>query len=129
MVFSGTVPSFNFLKFVGSSKIPHSFLRGAFTSDPANLRNGLMLPYLTPNESTLPFIRSIRRISETIFDLLLCAYISSIEASRDQTVPKSKDEGTQSSGKWEGAVISAKKSVRTISRCRTKPPKKECVEC
>lgn len=120
---------FQFFRFVGASKTPHSFLRGAFAGDPANLRNGLMLPYLTPNESTLPFIRSIRRISETVFDLLLCAYISSIEAFRDRSVNKGKDAGTwrQSSDKWEDAVVSARQALEQFRNAEKKRQEKDRV--
>ncbi|KAF8310918.1 uncharacterized protein EI90DRAFT_2870327, partial [Cantharellus anzutake] len=71
---------FQFFKFVGAPKIPHSFLRGAFAGDPPMLRKGLSLPELIPTVTTLPFIQSVRWISETVFDLLLCAHLSSIEA-------------------------------------------------
>ncbi|KAF8341292.1 uncharacterized protein EI90DRAFT_3033386 [Cantharellus anzutake] len=104
---------FQFFKFVGAQKIPHSFLRGAFAGDPPKFQRGLMLPDPTIDETTLPFIQAVRLISETVFDLLLCAHLWSIEAFRDRSVNRANVAGKrrQSSDKWDNAVNSARQAL------------------
>ena len=75
---------FNF-KFEGTTKPYSTFFRGAFSGDPRRLRPGIILPDLKRAESTLPFIQTMRQICETIFDLLFCGYITSIEAFRNKS--------------------------------------------
>ncbi|KAF8341291.1 uncharacterized protein EI90DRAFT_3033376 [Cantharellus anzutake] len=104
---------FQFFKFVGAQKIPHSFLRGAFAGDPPRFQRGLMLPDPTTDGTTLPFIQVVRLISETVFDLLLCAHLWSIEAFRDRSVNRGSVAGKrkQGSGKWDNAVNSAQQAL------------------
>ena len=60
-------------------------------------------------EISLPFILQVRRICETIFDMMLCAYISSLKTLREQ----SEGRGTKMASKgrkfdeWDQALQSA----------------------
>ena len=103
---------FHFFRFDGSSK-PSSFLRGSFPGDPIKFRYGIKLPDLTTaDESALTFMRHVRLISETIFDLLLSGYIASIEAFRDRFSVRSAKEGARKSlAKWEDVLASAKRAL------------------
>jgi hypothetical protein len=83
---------FQFFLFDGSTK-PSSFSRGTLPGDPVALRYGFKLNDLTTEESSRPFLRSLRQISEIIFDLLLQSYISSLDAYRIRSVGKGKEEG------------------------------------
>lgn len=84
---------FQFFLFDGSTK-PSSFSRGTLPGDPLALRYGFKLNDLTTVESSRSFLRSLRQISEIIFDLLLQSYMSSLDAYRNCSVGKGKEEGT-----------------------------------
>lgn len=89
---------FQFFKFDGTTK-PYSFLRGTLPGDPRHLQSGFMLPDIVFSETSVPFLRSLRQITEIVFDLLLCAYISSIKAFRNRTRRSHLDNP-----KWEDAL-------------------------
>lgn len=67
--------SFQFFKFEGTP--PLSFLRGCVAGDPNSLRRGLPIYRL---DETPTFILQLRRICETVFDTMLCAYVSALKA-------------------------------------------------
>ena len=95
--------AFQFFKFDGTTK-PYSFLRGTFPGDPLSLPHALKLRLqnLATGQDMLPFIEVMRQISETIFDLLLCGYIASIEAVVRRVTQRQDPE------KWNDALESAK---------------------
>lgn len=82
---------FQFFLFDGSTK-PFSFSHGTLPGDPPTLRYGFKLDDFTAAESSRPFIRALRQICEIIFDLLLQSYISSLDAYRNRSVGKGKEE-------------------------------------
>ncbi|KAK2463738.1 hypothetical protein APHAL10511_004231 [Amanita phalloides] len=112
---------FHFFKFDGTSK-PPSFLRGAFSADPIKFRRGIKLPDLTDaDESALPFIRTVRLISEVVFDLFLSGYVSSIEAFCDQSSVRSAKEGTRKSlTRWEDGLTSAQQALHHFRDAESK---------
>ena len=102
---------FEFFKFDKSQASP--FLRGCFSGDPAHLRRGLRLPDFTMMESSTPFIVSLRRACETVFDTMMCAYISGLTAYRGQSKAREQKEGSTrpSFDKWDQAVKSAQHAL------------------
>jgi len=70
--------SFEFFKFE-RTHTPR-FLRGCFAGDPVHLRRGLELLDFVKRSTSLPFILELRGVCETIFDMMLCAYISGLQA-------------------------------------------------
>lgn len=66
---------FQFFKFDGTTK-PYTCLRGALPGDPLYLQRGITFPVLVFEQSSIPFLRALRRV----FYLLLHAYIWSLEA-------------------------------------------------
>jgi len=70
--------SFKFFKFERTRVSP--FLRGCIVGDPIHLRRGLRLPDFDAAETSLPFVLRLRRVCETVFDMMLCAYISGLKA-------------------------------------------------
>jgi hypothetical protein len=93
--------SFQFFAFDRSTK-PRSFFRGIFPGDPPSLRKGLKLPDIRSSDTTLPFLRYLRIVCETVFDVLQRAYISSVTAFRNQTM---NQEGGLN--KWDDAILLA----------------------
>ena len=104
--------SFQFFLFDGSTK-SLSFFRGAFPGDPLLLRWGLELPNFIKTENACPFIRSLRTICETVFDLLLRGYISSVGAYRDRSAKRSSEQSKPSKNldKWDEALKSANEAL------------------
>ena len=94
-----------FFKYDGTMKA-YPFFRGAFSGDPLPLQNGIVLPDSALAESTLPFILTMRQISETVFDSLLRGYIASPEAYRDGPATTANRRG--SLDKWDEALESAR---------------------
>ena len=105
--------TFEFFSFDGSTK-PFTFLRGCFPGDPRPLRRGLRLSDFELTETTTPFIRDLRVVCETIFGIMLLAYISSLTAYRDLSAAKSTKEGKprKSLDKWDDALQSAKEALQ-----------------
>ena len=70
--------TFDFFYFDGTTE-PFSFKHGLDPNIPLAYSWALQLPDLSYG-STCPFINALRPICETIFDLLLCGYVSSLKA-------------------------------------------------
>ncbi|KAF8321431.1 uncharacterized protein EI90DRAFT_3001446 [Cantharellus anzutake] len=92
--------SFEFFRF---ERMPNpTFLRGCFQGDPPDLRHGMRLPDI---ETSLPFILQLRCVCETIFDVMLSAYIAGLKAyyNREEDMGK---EGLKrlSFGGWDRAL-------------------------
>ena len=105
--------AFEFFSFDGSTK-PFTFLRGCFPEDPRPLRRGLQLSDFELTETTIPFIRNVRVVCETISGIMLLAYISSLAACHDLPAAKSTKERKprKDSDKWDAALQSATQSLQ-----------------
>jgi len=104
--------------FDGSTK-PSSFSRGTLPGDPLALRYGFQLNDLTAEESSRPFLRSLRQISEIIFDLLLQSYISSLNAYRNRSVGKGNLEEGKTTHEWEEALCFAGDALKKFRAAET----------
>jgi len=106
--------TFEFFKFENWHAAP--FLRGCFVGDPEHLRRGLRLPDFTNDPTSLPFILQLRRICETVFDVMLCAYISGLEAHHKQSKGRGEREGSKrpSLDKWDQALAFAQDALKTF---------------
>jgi len=97
--------TFEFFKFQehGNS---YTFSRGCIPGDPELFRRGL--PISTPSNPTV-FLKELRIVCETLFDIMLQAYILSLEAFRNRSVESSKKlkAPRKSLVKWEGALVLA----------------------
>ena len=113
--------SFQFFKFDGST-VPFTFHRGALSNDSMKFRKGFNLPTLTSEESTLPFIRSVRQISEITFDLLLCAYISSMQSFCDRSDARGLEAKIKKDSlkNWENALKYAWQALTFFREGETK---------
>ena len=99
--------SFEFYKF---ERTPNpSFLRGCFSGDPKHLRRGLQVPDFTIMETSLPFIIQLRLVCETIFDVMLSAYIAGLKAYYNRSKDKGEKQGSMrpSLYGWDEALQSA----------------------
>jgi hypothetical protein len=74
-----------------------------------------------------PFIQSLRPICETIFDLLLCGYIASIDAYRNRSASRGTEQSKlrKSLDKWDGAVKSASEALTKFRFAETKRQNKD----
>jgi hypothetical protein len=65
-------------------------------------------------ETSLLFILKLRRACETVFDVMLCAYISGLKAYHTASKVKGKKEGSKrpSFDGWDQALHSAEKALR-----------------
>jgi hypothetical protein len=105
-----------------SSTGPKSHIRsfeGPFPGILVTVQSGLDLPNLVSANEFVPFLRSLRRITEVIFDLLLCAYISSIKAFRFQ-IQRPGESYKFDNLKWEDALKSAAKALRLFRDAESK---------
>jgi hypothetical protein len=112
--------SFEIFKFEGTPVKPHSFSRGCFIGDPHPLRRGLPIGDFTLTENTKPFIRDLRLICETIFDVMLVSYVNSLNAFRNQSEDRCRTEGKPRNGLlqwqlWDQAITSARDA---LDKCR-----------
>ncbi|EDR01183.1 uncharacterized protein LACBIDRAFT_333536 [Laccaria bicolor S238N-H82] len=82
-----------------------SFIRGCFPGDPNHLRRGLKVPNYSYMKTTLPFILQLRCACETIFDMMLSAYIAGLKAEE-----KGKRQGPNLDG-WDRALQLADRAL------------------
>jgi hypothetical protein len=103
--------SFEFFKF--ERKPNPSCLRGCFDGDPKHLRRGLQVPDFTTMETSLPFILQLRCVCETIFDVMLSAYIAGLQAHYTRSEEKGNKQGSKrpSLDGWDRALQSAKHAL------------------
>jgi hypothetical protein len=103
--------AFEFFKF--QRKPEPSFLRGCFPGDPPHLRRGLKLRDFTETTTSLPFLLDLLCVSETIFDTMLCAYISGLKAYHERSKPKGEKQGhtRPSFDGWDKAQKSAQDAL------------------
>jgi hypothetical protein len=94
------------------------FSRGAFEEDPIPLRRGLYLPDFTREQTTGPFIRSLREICETVFDILLSAYASSVKAQFDRYTEQLKPKDYLDN--WENSLNFAEEAQEAFRDAETK---------
>ena len=97
--------SFEFYKYDGSLDTPKGRLS-------AGLQEPLVafpLARLDMKTPTQPFIRSLRLVSEIIFDVLLVAYSSSLTAYRNKSISKAveTEKPRKSLGSWDAAIDEA----------------------
>ncbi|KIL56851.1 hypothetical protein M378DRAFT_172333 [Amanita muscaria Koide BX008] len=109
--------SYEFFKF---ERNPNpSFIRGCFPGDPYHLRHGLKVPDYSSMPTALPFILQLRCACETIFDIMLSAYIAGLkayyqsEAYYVQSEAKARELGLKrpSSDGWDRALQSADRAL------------------
>jgi len=99
--------SFEFFTF---ERTPNpTFLRGCFAGDPRHLRRGLKVPDFSTMDTYLPFILQLRCVCETIFDVMLSAYIAGLKAYHNRSNDMGKREGSKrpSFDAWDRALQSA----------------------
>ena len=109
---------FEFFQFDGSTK-PPSFYHGCDSTVP---RTRLQLPDFTQTGTPRPFLDALRPICEIIFDLMLRAYSSSLEAYHNRSAKNSAKEGKPrpSLDKWERAIGSARQALEMFRDAETK---------
>jgi hypothetical protein len=97
--------TFEFFKFQEQGN-SYTFSRGCIPGDPQPFQQGL--PISNPSINPKLFLKELRIISETLFDIMLQAYTSSLEAFRDRSVERSKKTNVprKSPTKWEDALQS-----------------------
>ena len=100
--------SFEFFKYHSTTAPNPTFLRGSFDGDPKHLQRGLQVPDFTAMESCLPFILQLRCICETVFDVMLSAYIAGLKAYCRRSEEKGKD---LNQGSWDRAFQSAERAL------------------
>jgi hypothetical protein len=85
------------------------FIRGCFPGDPEHLRKGLMVPNYSSMMTALPFILQLRCACETIFDVMLSAYIAGLNAHYVRSKEMGRKEGSKrpSLDGWDTALQSA----------------------
>ena len=100
--------SFEFYKYDGSLDTP-TFSKGRFSAASQEPLVAFPLARLDIKTSTQPFIRSLRQVSEIIFDVLLVAYSSSLTAYRSRSISEAAATGKprKSLGGWEEAFDEA----------------------
>jgi hypothetical protein len=85
-----------FFEFFKYEKTPNpSILRGCFKGDSRHLQRGMHVPDFTVMKTALPFIVQLRHICETIFDVMVGAYIAGLKAYRDHSDKMGKKEGSK----------------------------------
>ncbi|KAF8305940.1 uncharacterized protein EI90DRAFT_2986878 [Cantharellus anzutake] len=102
--------SFEFFKF---ERMPDpTFLCGRFQGDPPDFRHGMQLPI---SETYLPFILRLRCVCETIFDIMLSAYIAGMKAYYNREEDKGRKEGGKRlSDEWDQALCLAEHAQETF---------------
>ena len=105
--------SFEFFKFE-RMHVP-SFLHGCVVGDPRPLRRGLQLPDFDRADTTFPFILHPHPIYETVFDTMLCAYISGLKAYQSKG---SKDMEGLGLG-WDEALKSVEDALATFRKAES----------
>jgi hypothetical protein len=90
-----------------------SFARGCFPGDPKHLRRGLKVPDYSSMTTALPFILELRCACETIFDIMLSAYIAGLKANYVKSKEKRRKQGSKrpSSDGWDLALQSADRAL------------------
>jgi len=113
--------SFEFFKFERTTPIP-TFFRGCFAGDPEHLQRGLQVPDFTTTETSLPFILQLRCVCETIFDVMVRAYISGLKAYRERSASAGKWEGVKrpSLDGWDQALKSADDALATLREAESR---------
>ena len=103
--------SFEFFKFERTDA--PRFLRGCFAGDPEHLQRGLELPNYSKKSTSLPFILELRGVCETIFDTMLCAYISGLRAHHQTSKVRGEKERSKrpSFDRWDDALKSAEAAL------------------
>jgi hypothetical protein len=88
--------------------------------DPHPLRRGLPIRDFMLTESTASFIRDVRLICETIFDIMLSGYISTLTAFRNQSEDKCRKESKPRRGTlpWELWDEAIKCANDALEKCR-----------
>jgi hypothetical protein len=115
--------AFEFFKFEDENKL-FSFSHGCISGDPSPLQRGL--PISSPSNPRL-FIKELRVICETFFDVMLQAYISSVEAFHDPSLARGKkNKQWESLTDWEdalqlvhGALKKGHQANESCSNCST----------
>jgi hypothetical protein len=100
--------SFEFFKFERTHG--SRFLRGCIAGDPVHLRRGLHIRDFARTETSLPFILQLRPACETVFDTMLCAYISGLRAYHTSNVD-GESQGPNFD-EWDQALNSAEKALK-----------------
>ncbi|KAM6492127.1 hypothetical protein JOM56_011851 [Amanita muscaria] len=103
--------SYEFFKF---ERNPNpSFIRGCFPGDPGHLQRGLKVPDYSFMATTLPFILQLRCACETIFDIMLSAYIAGLKAYYIQSEENGRKQGSKipSLDGWDRALQSADRAL------------------
>ncbi|KAM6489096.1 hypothetical protein JOM56_015508 [Amanita muscaria] len=103
--------SYEFFKF---ERNPNpSFIRGCFPGDPYHLQRGLKVPDYSFMATTLPFILQLRCACETIFDIMLSAYIAGLKAYYIQSEENGRKQGSKipSLDGWDRALQSADRAL------------------
>ena len=82
----------------------YTFSRGCILGDPQAFR--IDIPISNPSLRPTLFLKELRIICETLFDIMLQAYILSLEAFRDRSVEGSKKLSVprKSPTNWEDAL-------------------------
>ncbi|KAF8325768.1 uncharacterized protein EI90DRAFT_3146606 [Cantharellus anzutake] len=106
-------PSFEFFKFESTPN--PTFLRGCFQGDPKPYRQGVWLEDLGTLETPLPFVLQLRCVCETIFDVMLSAYIAGLKAGYNHSKNEGKTEGS-SFDEWDRALRSAERAQATFRK-------------
>ena len=106
--------TFEFFKFQEQDN-SYTFSRGCIPSDPQAFRRGL--PISDPSLGPTLFLKGLRIICETLFDIMLQAYIPSLEPFRDRSVERNKKISAprKSLTNWEDALQSARSAS---DKCR-----------
>ncbi|KAF9030342.1 hypothetical protein BDZ89DRAFT_949763 [Hymenopellis radicata] len=106
--------TYEFFKFEKKPKNSNpSFLRGCFSGDPVHLRHGLNVPDYSFMETTLPFILQLRCACETVFDIMLSAYIEGLKAYHVHSEEWGRKHGSKrpSLDGWDRALQSADRAL------------------
>ncbi|KAF8313497.1 uncharacterized protein EI90DRAFT_2949824 [Cantharellus anzutake] len=101
--------AFEFFKY---ERAPNrTFLRGCFHGDPKHLRRGLEMLDFVRMETPLPWILRFRCICETIFDVMLSAYIAGLKAYNNRSLGKGKKWGLTDLDEWDKPLQSAEDAL------------------
>ncbi|KAM6492144.1 hypothetical protein JOM56_011868 [Amanita muscaria] len=102
---------YEFFKFERNPK--PSFIRGCFPGDPDHLLRGLKVPDYSFMRTTLPFILQLRCACETIFDIMLSAYIAGLKAYYIRSEENGRKQGSKrpSLDGWDRALQSADRAL------------------
>jgi hypothetical protein len=95
-----------------------SFIRGCFPGDPKYLRRGLKVPDYSSMSTALPFILQLRCACETIFDVMLSAYIAGLKAYYTQSEERGRKQGSKrpSLDGWDRARQSADRALAAFRK-------------